>query len=83
MRDLATAPQVGDRCTSANLTLTITGVGPLITWRIEGGTEPRNYNAAPAEFARLTARTLAAGAIFEPSASSAPSAENSVAESQP
>ena len=88
-------PSVGDRLISPDgkLTLTVTGVGALITWRVDrGGEKPLHFNASPSEFAYRMALSAEAGATFSPaqhgdpepveglpspSASSAPSAENS------
>jgi hypothetical protein len=60
---------VGDRYTSPDgkLTLTVTGVGALITWSVDrGGEKPLHFNATPAEFAYRMAHSLEAGAIFHP-----------------
>ena len=72
-RDPATDPRVGDRLIHQNgaLTLTVTGIGNLITWSVERGLEkPLHFNASPAEFACRMACSIEAGAIFVPAPSS-------------
>lgn len=67
-RDPSTDPRIGDRLIHKNgaLTLTVTGVGNIITWRIDGGTAPMHFNDPPAEYARLFNRSLATGTTFVP-----------------